>query len=134
MSNNPLPPSLPLSSFPLSPPPLSLLPSLLPSPLSPSSLPPSLQLSQSPHWPLEVGRYTIPPPATGKGKTKEHQDPVLSLHSVAYLDLSPLLYPGVTTICGAFSLHPYSRTDLMAKVQRSFTPMHLIKPPTCSAH
>ena len=117
----PLPPSLPLYFPPSLPPSLttSLPPSLLPSlPLPPSlpplSLPP--QLSVSAIWPLEVGRYTIPPPVVGKGKAKEHQEPVLSHHALAYLDLSPLLYPGATTVCGAFSLHPFSRSDMLAKV------------------
>jgi hypothetical protein len=60
----------------------------------------------------------VAPPAAGKGsKAKEPVEPQISYHSVAYLDLAPLLYPGATHIYGAFSLHPYSRADVMAKVK-----------------
>ena len=50
------------------------------------------QLSKCSLWPVEVGRFSIP--ATGgKGKAKE-EEPVLSHHAVAYINLAPLLYPG----------------------------------------
>lgn len=42
-------------------------------------------------------RYSLPQ-TTGKGKAKE-EEPVLSHHAVAYLNLAPLLYPG-----GVYSL------------------------------
>ena len=35
---------------------------------------------------------------------------------MAYLNLSPLLYPGVTHIAGAYSLHPFSEADVTTKV------------------
>ena len=41
---------------------------------------------------------------------------VTSHHGVAYLDLSPLLYPGNTKIAGAFTLHPFSTSDITGKV------------------
>ena len=81
-----------------------------------------LQLSVSPLWPLEIGRFTVPPPAAGKGAkgSKEPQEPVLSYHGVAYLDLSPLLYPGATSIYGVFSLHPYSQSEALARVSLAY--------------
>ena len=59
-----------------------------------------------------------PPTAGGKGAkgNKEPQEPLLTYHGVAYLDLSPLLYPGATSIYGVFSLHPYSKIETLAKV------------------
>ena len=52
------------------------------------------QLSQSSLWPVEVGRLSIPVTG-GKGKAKE-EEPSLSYHAVAYVNLAPLLYPGGT--------------------------------------
>ena len=49
-------------------------------------------LSQCPLWPVEVGRWSVPG-GGGKGKGKE-EEPLLSFHGVAYVNLSPLLYPG----------------------------------------
>ena len=51
----------------------------------------------------------------GKGKSKE-EEPLQSHHGVVYLDLSPLLYPGTSRMAGAFSLHPFSDTDVVSKV------------------
>ena len=31
----------------------------------------------------------------------------LSFHGVVYVDMAPLLYPGATTIRGAYKVHPY---------------------------
>ena len=55
------------------------------------------------------------PGSAGKGKGKE-EDPVISHHAVAYLNLAPLLYPGATHIAGAYQLHPYSHSEASGKV------------------
>ena len=44
-----------------------------------------------------------------------------SHHGVAYINLSPLLYPGNTKIAGAFSLHPFSQSDVVSKVLPQLT-------------
>ena len=49
-------------------------------------------MSQYSLWPIEVGRFSIPVTG-GKGKAKE-EEPTLSYHAVAYVNLAPLLYPG----------------------------------------
>ena len=49
-------------------------------------------LSKCPLWPVEVGRWSVPS-GGGRGKGKE-EEPILSFHGVAYVNLSPLLYPG----------------------------------------
>ena len=54
-------------------------------------------------------------PQTGKGKGRE-EETLLSHHGVAYLDLSPLLYPGTSHVAGAFSVHPFSEADVVTKV------------------
>ena len=50
------------------------------------------QLSKCSIWPVEVARMSVPVTG-GKGKGKE-EEPALSYHAVAYVDLAPLLYPG----------------------------------------
>ncbi len=84
-----------------------------------------VQLSVSSLWPLEIGRVQMAPPTGGKGAkvSKEPQEPLLSYHGVAYLDLSPLLYPGATSIFGVFPLHAYSRMETLAKVSQTQDPL-----------
>ena len=41
---------------------------------------------------------------------------MLSFHGATYLDLSPLLYPGTSRVCGAYSLHPYTEAEVLNKV------------------
>ena len=60
----------------------------------------------------------------GKGKGKE-EEAVVSHHGVAYLNLSPLLYPGNTKIAGAFTLHHFSPSDVASKV-RMYVDMELM--------
>ena len=59
--------------------------------------------------------HSLPSLQVGKGKGKE-EDTLTSHHGVAYLDLSPLLYPGTTLMAGAYSLHPFSEADVVSKV------------------
>ena len=47
-----------------------------------------------------------------KGKEEEL---VVSFHGVAYVDLAPLLYPGVSKIHGAFMVQPFNETEMMEK-------------------
>ena len=76
-------------------------------------------LSKAPLWPCELGRLSVPGGGGGggggRGKGKE-EEPQLSFHSVTYLDLAPLLYPGTSHVCGAYSLHPYTEADVQEKV------------------
>lgn len=51
------------------------------------------------------------------GKKNLEAEPVLSHHGVAYLDLSPLLYPGTCTVSGAFPVYTYNDAEVKAKVR-----------------
>lgn len=80
-----------------------------------------MQLSLCPLWPLEIGRHHVSTAGKGGGrggasKDKEAADSGLSFHAVSYLDLSPLLYPGATSLCGAFPLHTYNHSNVQNKV------------------
>ena len=58
-----------------------------------------------------------------KGGKKEKTQPVavdddgpISYHGIAYVDLAPLLYPGVCRVAGAFRIHPFNEVEMMEKV------------------
>lgn len=40
---------------------------------------------------------------------------MVSFHGVAYVDLAPLLYPGVSKIHGAYMVQPFIETEIMEK-------------------
>ena len=52
-------------------------------------------------------------PTGGKGKK---DDDGTSFHGVVYINLAPLLYPGVKRIRGAYKVHAYSDQELNEKV------------------
>ncbi|OWF40657.1 Tetratricopeptide repeat protein 18 [Mizuhopecten yessoensis] len=66
------------------------------------------------YWPVEIMR--LPPPAANKGKKDEEGS--ISYHGVAYVNLAPLLYPGVKRIRGAYRVHAYTDHALHEKTKR----------------
>uniref|UniRef100_H2YPZ9 C2 domain-containing protein n=1 Tax=Ciona savignyi TaxID=51511 RepID=H2YPZ9_CIOSA len=84
------------------------------------------KISQSRYWPVEIMR-NVPsqskvPPAQGSKKEKNapsEDDGHISFHGVAYVDLAPLLYPGVCSVAGAFAIHPFSESELKEKTKRT---------------
>ncbi|XP_022106996.1 cilia- and flagella-associated protein 70-like isoform X2 [Acanthaster planci] len=66
-------------------------------------------------WPVELMR--MPMPTAAKAKGKEEENPIF-FHGVAYVNLAPLLYPGVNKIRGAFRVHAYCETEMMEKTKR----------------
>nr|XP_010348835.1 cilia- and flagella-associated protein 70 isoform X3 [Saimiri boliviensis boliviensis] len=60
-------------------------------------------------WPVEITRVPLITVSKGKaGKTeKTDEEGQLSFHGVAYVNMVPLLYPGVKRIRGAFHVYPY---------------------------
>ncbi|XP_066546238.1 cilia- and flagella-associated protein 70 isoform X1 [Amia ocellicauda] len=71
-------------------------------------------------WPVEIMRAQV---NTGKavkaGKDRGGEDDAqLSFHGVAYVDMAPLLYPGVKRIRGAYQILPFYEADLLAKTKR----------------
>lgn len=72
------------------------------------------QITKQRYWPVEVFRVHMPSGTKGKKVTQE-EDGALSYHGIAYVDASPLLYPGVQTIRGAYKITPFSETSLQEK-------------------
>ncbi|XP_049645218.1 cilia- and flagella-associated protein 70 [Suncus etruscus] len=70
-------------------------------------------------WPVEITR--IPLVAVPKAKAakfeKSEEDSQLSYHGVAYVNMVPLLYPGVKRIRGAFRVYPYLDSTVYEKTK-----------------
>ncbi|KAL6475855.1 hypothetical protein MHYP_G00143540 [Metynnis hypsauchen] len=76
-------------------------------------------------WPVEVmrspqaGAAKVVVGKASKEKTQAEDEIQLPFHGVAYVDLAPLLYPGVKCIRGAYELHPFYDSDLLLKTKRN---------------
>ncbi|XP_076464163.1 cilia- and flagella-associated protein 70-like isoform X2 [Babylonia areolata] len=66
------------------------------------------------NWPVEI--FRLPQPSGGKAKKEEEGS--ISFHGVAFLNLAPLLYPGVKRIRGAYRVLPYTDHFLHEKTKR----------------
>ncbi|CAG5132206.1 unnamed protein product [Candidula unifasciata] len=66
------------------------------------------------YWPVEVIR--LPHTSTTKGKKEEESS--LAFHGLALINLSSLLYPGVSRVKGAFRVIGFSETVLAEKTKR----------------
>ncbi|XP_056020647.1 cilia- and flagella-associated protein 70-like isoform X13 [Ostrea edulis] len=75
------------------------------------------------YWPVEVMRLPQPAAAKGKkpglggGKLKDDEGSI-SYHGVAFVNLAPLLYPGVKRIRGAYKVHAYTDHAMHEKTKR----------------
>eukprot|EP00118_Oscarella_pearsei_P027440 m.311063 g.311063 ORF g.311063 m.311063 type:complete len:1084 (+) comp59046_c0_seq1:3-3254(+) len=73
-------------------------------------------ISKSRIWPVEIFRVPIAVPGS-KQKGVEESQP--SHHGVAYVNLTPLLYPGATQLRGAYPIQPYIESEVSEKTRRS---------------
>ncbi|XP_013838795.1 cilia- and flagella-associated protein 70 isoform X3 [Sus scrofa] len=74
-------------------------------------------------WPVEITRVPLTTAPKGKGakfeKTDDEGQP--SFHGVAYVNMVPLLYPGVKRIRGAFHVYPYLNSTVYEKTKCLFS-------------
>ncbi|KAK2853723.1 hypothetical protein Q5P01_006384 [Channa striata] len=70
-------------------------------------------------WPVEITRLLAPPGKAAENKQLAEDNPEIPFHGVAFVDMGRLLYPGVSRIRGAYSIHPFSEVELLNKVKRS---------------
>ncbi|XP_037660708.1 cilia- and flagella-associated protein 70 isoform X5 [Choloepus didactylus] len=74
-------------------------------------------------WPVEITR--VPLVVVPKGKAakidKNEDESQLSFHGVAYVNMVPLLYPGVKRIRGAFHVYPYLDSTVHEKTKCLFS-------------
>uniref|UniRef100_A0A8C4SFM9 Cilia and flagella associated protein 70 n=1 Tax=Erpetoichthys calabaricus TaxID=27687 RepID=A0A8C4SFM9_ERPCA len=70
------------------------------------------------YWVVEIMRIPIITMAeTGKvSKDKAEEEASIAWHGMAFVDMAPLLYPGVKRIRGAHRIFPFNEEDLYEKV------------------
>ncbi|XP_069469358.1 cilia- and flagella-associated protein 70 isoform X2 [Ambystoma mexicanum] len=77
------------------------------------------RITESRFWPLEIMRVPVASAAKGKGGKADKLDEEIPIafHGVAFLNLVPLLYPGVKRIRGAFRVFAYNESEVLAKTK-----------------
>ncbi|CAK6974928.1 cilia- and flagella-associated protein 70 [Scomber scombrus] len=80
------------------------------------------RITESRLWPVEIMRSLAPlGKAAETTKLPPEEDPQIPFHGVVFVDVGMLLYPGVTRIRGAYSIQPFSETELLNKAKRSIS-------------
>uniref|UniRef100_A0A8C2U236 Cilia and flagella associated protein 70 n=1 Tax=Coturnix japonica TaxID=93934 RepID=A0A8C2U236_COTJA len=81
------------------------------------------RIAECQYWPVEVCRMPLTP--SSKGKTskadKGDEDKQIFFHGVAYVNMMPLLCPGVKRIRGAFRVFAYQDSEVLEKVRAGGT-------------
>uniref|UniRef100_A0A8B9ZLX9 Cilia and flagella associated protein 70 n=1 Tax=Anas platyrhynchos TaxID=8839 RepID=A0A8B9ZLX9_ANAPL len=81
------------------------------------------RIAECQYWPVEVCR--MPVVSSSKGKTskadKGDEDRQIFSHGVAYVNMLPLLCPGVQRIRGAFRVFTYQDSEVLEKVRTGRT-------------
>ncbi|XP_006731205.1 cilia- and flagella-associated protein 70 isoform X3 [Leptonychotes weddellii] len=74
-------------------------------------------------WPVEITRVPLTTAPKGKATKfdKADDESQLSFHGVAYVNMVPLLYPGVKRIRGAFHVYPYLDSTVYEKTKCLFS-------------
>uniref|UniRef100_A0A4X2L7Q5 Cilia and flagella associated protein 70 n=1 Tax=Vombatus ursinus TaxID=29139 RepID=A0A4X2L7Q5_VOMUR len=77
-------------------------------------------------WPVEITRVPVAPVSKGKSTKvdKGDDDGQVFFHGVAYVNMVPLLYPGVKRIRGAFRVYPYLDGPVYEKTKCLFSLFH----------
>lgn len=87
----------------------------------PSLFPSSLQekIAHNRIWPVEIMRLPMQSLAKSKGKQVANEDDQnITFHGVAYVNMAPLLYPGIRKIQGAYLVKPYIDSEVFEKTKR----------------
>ncbi|XP_043998467.1 cilia- and flagella-associated protein 70 isoform X2 [Gambusia affinis] len=63
-------------------------------------------------WPVELMRTSVPLSRLGD------ENPEIPFHGLVFVDLGRLLYPGVSRIRGAYTVHPFYESELLNKAKR----------------
>ncbi|XP_056117732.1 cilia- and flagella-associated protein 70 [Rhinichthys klamathensis goyatoka] len=75
-------------------------------------------------WPVEImkANQTVPTKGGRTARDKQGEEEAqISFHGVVYMDLVPLLYPGVRRIHGVYRVYPFYESDLLNKTQRTYS-------------
>ncbi|ELU15780.1 hypothetical protein CAPTEDRAFT_154432 [Capitella teleta] len=74
------------------------------------------KIAKTRYWPIEITRTGVPTGGKGGKGGKVCEDEGLSFHGVCYVNLAPLLYPGVKRIRGAYKVVGFNEQELQEKV------------------
>ncbi|XDV12378.1 hypothetical protein PO909_001072, partial [Leuciscus waleckii] len=72
-------------------------------------------------WPVEIMKANQMVPTKGGRTARGEEETQISFHGVVYVDLVPLLYPGVRRIHGVYRVYPFYESDLLNKTQRTYS-------------
>ncbi|KAK2533473.1 hypothetical protein Q9233_004687 [Columba guinea] len=77
------------------------------------------RIAECRYWPVEVCRVSVGSPSKGKTSKsdKGDEDKQISFHGVAYVNMVPLLCPGVKQIRGAFRVFAYHSNEVFEKTK-----------------
>ncbi|XP_075686885.1 cilia- and flagella-associated protein 70 isoform X2 [Rhinoderma darwinii] len=77
------------------------------------------RIAECRYWPVEIMRANFSPAGKSKpGKAeKGDEDAQISYHGVAYVNLVPLLYPGVRRLRGAYKILAYQDAEVLEKTK-----------------
>ncbi|KAG9461229.1 hypothetical protein GDO78_017587, partial [Eleutherodactylus coqui] len=77
------------------------------------------RIAECRYWPVEIMR--APMSLAGKSKSgkaeKGDEDTPISFHGVAYINMVPLLYPGVKRLRGAYRVLAYQDAEVLEKTK-----------------
>ncbi|XP_009885688.1 PREDICTED: tetratricopeptide repeat protein 18 [Charadrius vociferus] len=77
------------------------------------------RIAECQYWPVEVCRMNVASPSKGKTSKadKGDEDKQIFFHGVAYVNMVPLLCPGVKQIRGAFRIFTYQDSEVFEKTK-----------------
>ncbi|NXL87217.1 CFA70 protein, partial [Alectura lathami] len=88
------------------------------------------RIAECQYWPVEVCR--MPVTSSSKGKTsradKGDEDRQIFFHGVAYVNMLPLLCPGVKSIRGAFRVVAYQDGEVLEKTKKQKSVLRDLRP------
>ncbi|NWI09356.1 CFA70 protein, partial [Crypturellus soui] len=88
------------------------------------------RIAECRYWPVEVCRVPLVPPSKAKNSKvdKGDDDGQIFFHGVAYINMVPLLYPGVKRIRGAFRVFAYKDSEVFEKTKNQISVFRDLKP------
>ncbi|KAM5151786.1 LOW QUALITY PROTEIN: cilia- and flagella-associated protein 70 [Mantella aurantiaca] len=78
------------------------------------------RIAECRYWPVEIMRAPIPTTSKskpGKAEKQSEEDTQISFHGVAYVNMVPLLYPGVKRLRGAYRILAYQEVEVLEKTK-----------------
>ncbi|XP_067162536.1 cilia- and flagella-associated protein 70 [Apteryx mantelli] len=88
------------------------------------------RIAECRYWPVEVCRMPVVSSSKGKNSKadKGDDDGQIFFHGVAYVNMVPLLYPGVKQIRGAFRVFAYKDSEVFEKTKTQLSVFRDLKP------